>query len=159
MTTLYDFTARTIDGRDQPLSELRGKVALIVNVASQCGLTPQYAKLQELYEKYRGRGLEVLGFPCNQFAGQEPGSEDEIRRFCETHYGVTFPLFAKIEVNGPGAHPLYRFLKEATGSKEISWNFEKFLVGKEGTVRARFSPRTPPDAPEIVSAIEAELDR
>lgn len=130
---------------------------LVVNVASQCGLTPQYAKLQELYERYRDRGFEVLGFPCNQFGAQEPGTEAEIRSFCETKYGVTFPLFAKIEVNGPGAHPLYQWLERETGGGEIAWNFEKFLVDRQGAVRARFSPRTPPDDPEIVRAIEAAL--
>jgi glutathione peroxidase len=159
MPTLYDFTVRSIDGHDKPLAELRGRAALIVNVASQCGLTPQYAKLQELYDKYRERGLEILGFPCNQFAGQEPGTEAEIRHFCETRYGVTFPLFSKIEVNGPGTHPLYAWLKTETNGKDITWNFEKFLVGKDGTVRARWSPRTEPDAPEVVRAVEAELER
>ncbi|MDQ3037153.1 MAG: glutathione peroxidase [Myxococcota bacterium] len=157
MTTVHDFQAKTIDGGDKSLGDYRGKALLVVNVASQCGLTPQYSKLQELYGKYEGRGLEILGFPCNQFMGQEPGTEDEIKTFCETSYGVTFPLFSKLEVNGEGTHPLYQWLKSETGGDEIKWNFEKFLVGKDGTIVERFGPRTAPDDAAIVSAIERTL--
>jgi glutathione peroxidase len=136
-------------------------MVLVVNVASQCGLTPHYRGLQELYENYRDRGLVVLGFPCNQFGAQEPGSEAEIKTFCETRYGVTFPLFAKIEVNGPGRHPLYAFLTEQPtqpdGPGDIQWNFAKFLVDRSGNVAARFAPATKPVSDEIVSAIEAAL--
>ena len=157
MTTLHDFQAKTIDGADKSLADYRGKALLVVNVASQCGLTPQYSKLQELYGKYAERGLEILGFPCNQFMGQEPGTENEIKTFCETSYGVTFPLFSKLEVNGAGTHPLYQWLKSETGGADVKWNFEKFLVGKDGTIVERFGPRTSPDDPAIVSAIERTL--
>ena len=161
MPTLHDFTARDISGADRSLGELAGKVALVVNVASKCGLTPHYAGLQKLYETHRERGLEVLGFPCNQFAGQEPGSEAEIEEFCSLRYGVEFPLFAKIEVNGAGRHPLYAWLAgEATapeGPGDIAWNFTKFLVGRDGRVLARFAPPTAPDAPELVAALERAL--
>ncbi len=159
MTTAHDFSARTIDGRDRPLSDWRGKVLLIVNTASQCGLTPQYEGLEALYREYRGRGLEILGFPCNQFAGQEPGSEDEIARFCETRFGVSFPLFAKVEVNGDDAHPLFKWLrKEAPGllgTEAIKWNFTKFLVDREGRVVERFKPTTAPA--DLAPAIEKLL--
>ena len=133
----------------------------MVNVASQCGLTPQYEGLQKLYEQYRGRGVEVLGFPCNQFAGQEPGTETQIKTFCETHYGVTFPLFAKLEVNGAARHPLYAFLTaQATqpdGPGDIQWNFAKFVVDKRGAVAARFSPTVTPSAAELTHAIDRAL--
>jgi glutathione peroxidase len=159
--TIYDFTAKTIDGKDQSLAAYTGKTLLVVNVASQCGLTPHYAGLQELYENYRDRGLVVLGFPCNQFGSQEPGSEGEIKTFCETRYGVTFPMFAKIDVNGPTRHPLYAFLTEQStrpdGPGDIHWNFAKFLIDRTGKVVARFAPPTKPVSDEIVGAIENAL--
>jgi glutathione peroxidase len=161
MTTLHDFTAKTIDGKDMALKDYAGNVLLVVNVASQCGLTPQYEGLQKLYEHYRGRGVQVLGFPCNQFAGQEPGAEAQIKIFCETHYGVTFPLFAKLEVNGSARHPLYAFLTaQATqpdGPGDIQWNFAKFVIDKQGKVVARFSPTVAPSAPELAQAIDQAL--
>ncbi len=159
--TFYDFTATTIDGKEQSLGAYAGKTVLVVNVASQCGLTPHYAGLQELYESYRERGLVVLGFPCNQFGSQEPGSEGEIKTFCETRFGVTFPMFAKIDVNGPSRHPLYAFLTEQPtqpdGPGDIQWNFAKFLIDRTGKVAARFAPPTKPVSDEIVSAIEKSL--
>jgi len=159
--TVNEYSARTIDGEEKPLSDFAGRVLLIVNVASQCGLTPQYRGLQELYEHYGPRGLEVLGFPCNQFGNQEPGSEQEIRTFCETRYQVTFPLFAKIEVNGPNRHPLYAYLTQQPttpdGPGDIQWNFAKFLVGRDGRVIARFAPATAPVSDEVVEAIEQAL--
>jgi glutathione peroxidase len=159
MTTVYDFTAKTIDGRTKKLSDYKGKVLLIVNTASQCGFTPQYAGLQKLYEKYGKRGFVVLGFPCNQFGAQEPGSEEEIGKFCETSFGVTFPLFAKVDVNGESAHPLFKHLKAAApgimGSEAIKWNFTKFLVDREGRVVKRYAPNTDPAA--IAPDIEALL--
>jgi glutathione peroxidase len=161
MATLHDFSARTIDGEERALAALDGKVALVVNVASKCGLTPHYSGLQRLYDGYRARGLEVLGFPCNQFAGQEPGSEAEVKEFCTLHYGVSFPLFAKVEVNGPGRHPLYAWLTgESAGPEaagDVKWNFTKFLVGRDGRVVARFAPQTEPEAPELVAALEKAL--
>jgi glutathione peroxidase len=161
MTTTHDFTAQTIDGQEQSLRGYAGKVLLVVNVASQCGLTPHYAGLQELYDNFRDRGLAVLGFPCNQFGGQEPGTEAAIKTFCETRYGVTFPMFAKIDVNGANRHPLYAFLTaqptQPDGAGDIQWNFAKFLVDRSGNVIARFAPATAPVSEEIVSAIEAAL--
>ncbi len=157
MNTLHDFRATTIDGTEKSLADYRGKAVLVVNVASQCGLTPQYSKLEEIYEKYQARGLEVLAFPCNQFGGQEPGTEPEIKTFCETKYGVTFPMFGKLDVNGDTAHPLYQWLKSETGAKDITWNFEKFLIAKDGSVAGRFGPKTAPDAPELVTAIESAI--
>ncbi len=161
MTTIYDFEMKTIDGGEQSLATYRGKVALIVNVASQCGLTPQYAGLQKLYEDYERRGFAVLGFPCNQFGAQEPGTEGAIKSFCETRFGVSFPMFAKIDVNGPAAHPLYGFLEsqptQPDGPGDIKWNFGKFLIGKSGEVLARFAPQTDPLANDITAAIEAAL--
>lgn len=155
---LYDFSAKLNNGTDRSLSAYKGKVLLIVNTASECGFTPQYKGLQELYAKYHDRGLEVLGFPCDQFGHQEPGSDAEIQSFCELNYGVTFPIFSKIEVNGSGTHPLYKFLKNEKGGllgDAIKWNFTKFLVDKQGTVVERFAPQT---APERISAdIEREL--
>jgi len=155
---LYDFSAKLNNGTDRSLSDYKGKVLLIVNTASECGFTPQYKGLQELYAKYHDRGLEVLGFPCDQFGHQEPGSDAEIQSFCELNYGVTFPIFSKIEVNGSGTHPLYKFLKNEKGGllgDAIKWNFTKFLVDKQGTVVERFAPQT---APERISAdIEREL--
>ena len=155
---LYDFSAKLNNGTDQSFSAYKGKVLLIVNTASECGFTPQYKGLQELYAKYHHRGLEVLGFPCDQFGHQEPGSDAEIQSFCELNYGVTFPIFSKIVVNGCGTHPLYKFLKNEKGGllgDAIKWNFTKFLVDKQGTVVERFAPQT---APERISAdIEREL--
>lgn len=161
METIGDFAATTIDGDEKKLSDYAGKVLLVVNVASQCGLTPHYSGLEAVYRKYKDRGFEVLGFPCNQFAGQEPGSEAEIASFCSTKFDVTFPLFAKIEVNGAGRHPLYRFLTaQATqpdGPGDIKWNFAKFVIDKQGVVAARFEPTVEATAPELVAAIEASL--
>lgn len=157
--TVYEFTARTIDGADRSLEDFRGQVLLVVNVASQCGFTPQYEGLEALQRKYRERGFAVLGFPCNQFRHQEPGSEGEIREFCSTRYDVTFPLFAKIEVNGPGTHPLYAWLKASEpgllGTESIKWNFTKFLVGRDGKVSKRFAPNATPES--LMPAIEAQL--
>jgi glutathione peroxidase len=153
--TLGDFSATTIDGKDQDLGTYVGDVVLVVNTASACGLTPQYEGLQQLYETYAPRGLAVLGFPCDQFGHQEPGTEEEIASFCEQNYGVTFPMFAKIDVNGPDAHPLYAWLKQAAGGGDIAWNFGKFLLGRDGTVVARYSPQLEPD--ELVSDIEQQL--
>ncbi|HXQ21307.1 MAG TPA: glutathione peroxidase [Candidatus Acidoferrales bacterium] len=156
--TFYDLTAKTIDGNERALREYAGKVLLITNVASQCGLTPHYAGLQELYDNFRDRGLVVLGFPCNQFGAQEPGSEAEIKTFCETRYGVTFPMFAKVDVNGAARHPLYAFLTaqstQPDGPGDIQWNFAKFLIDRSGRVAARFAPPTKPVSDEIVGAIE-----
>ena len=161
MTTLYDFQQKTLDGKDKKLGDFKGKAVLVVNVASKCGLTPQYAGLQKLHEKYAARGFEVLGFPCNQFAGQEPGSAEEIAQFCERNYGVSFPMFAKIDVNGPNRAPLYQWLTSQStqpdGPGDILWNFGKFLVGKDGAVIARFNPRVAPEAPELTAAIEKAL--
>ena len=159
--TIYDFTAKTIDGNERSLSDYKGKVLLVVNVASQCGLTPHYAGLEELYETYRDRGLVVLGFPCNQFGTQEPGTEADIKTFCETRYGVTFPMFAKIDVNGSTRHPLYAFLTaqptQPDGPGDIQWNFAKFLIDRSGKVAARFAPPEKPVSEAIVSAIDAAL--
>ena len=152
MKTLYDFTVDDIEGRPVPLDRYRGKVLLVVNTASKCGFTPQYKGLEALYRKYRDRGLEVLGFPCNQFGGQEPGSEREIAAFCETNYDITFPMFAKIDVNGDAAAPLYRYLKHEKagllGTEAIKWNFTKFLVDRNGTVLARYAPNDTPESLE-----------
>lgn len=148
MTTLSDFRATSIDGREVGLSAYAGKVVVVVNTASQCGFTPQYAGLQQLYDDYGDQGLVVLGFPCDQFGHQEPGSEDEIASFCETSYGVTFPMFAKVEVNGVDAHPLFGWLKHKKSGlvgKDIRWNFTKFVVGRDGRVVKRFGPATSPE--------------
>jgi glutathione peroxidase len=149
MQSIYDFEIATIDGSKQRLGIYRGSVLLVVNVASRCGFTPQYAGLEKLYRKYRERGLTVLGFPCDQFGQQEPGDEAEIKEFCRLTYDVTFPLFAKIAVNGPTAHPLYKYLKTARrgflGTKRIKWNFTKFLIDREGAVLRRFGPIVKPD--------------
>jgi glutathione peroxidase len=156
MPTAYEFSALDIDGRVRPLREFEGRTLLIVNVASQCGFTPQYAGLEALWRKYRDRGLVVLGFPCNQFGRQEPGDSGEIKEFCTGQYDVTFPLFAKIEVNGAAAHPLYRWLKSAQpgvlGTEAIKWNFTKFLVDSGGNVVKRFAPSDTPE--KIDAAIE-----
>lgn len=156
-----DFKMKTIDGETVDLEKYRGKVVLVVNVASECGLTPQYEGLQALYEKYQKKDFVVLGFPSNQFGEQEPGSDAQIKQFCTTKYDVGFPMFSKIEVNGEDAAPLYQYLTaqdvQPVGDGEISWNFEKFLLDRDGKVVARFSPPTTPDAPELIKAIEAEL--
>ncbi|MEI9994802.1 MAG: glutathione peroxidase [Rhizomicrobium sp.] len=147
MTSIYDFSAKTLQGKDVPLAEFRGKPMLIVNTASKCGFTPQYEGLEELYKAHRDQGLVVLGFPCNQFGAQEPGSAEEIGAFCQVNYGVSFPMFAKIDVNGPAEHPLYTFLKNekrGLGWRGIKWNFTKFLVNREGKVVGRFAPTTKP---------------
>jgi glutathione peroxidase len=155
---LYDISARRIDGSEGTLAEYRGKVLLIVNVASRCGFTPQYTGLEALYRKYRERGFVVLGFPCNQFGAQEPGSEAEIGSFCSTTYDVTFPLFAKVDVNGADAHPLWQHLKSAKpgllGTEAIKWNFTKFLIDRQGDVVARYAPK---DKPEDLDAAVAAL--
>ena len=157
--SLHDFTATLNDGTSKSLSDYRGKVVLVVNTASQCGFTPQYKGLQALYEKYRDRGLEILGFPCDQFGHQEPGSDEEIASFCELNFGVTFPLFRKIEVNGEGAHPAFKWLKTAAPglvTESIKWNFTKFLVDRDGNVIDRFAPSTTPEKLErdVASALE-----
>ncbi len=150
MSTLYDFAVRRLDGSETSLGDWRGKVLLIVNTASQCGFTPQYAGLEALYKKYKARGFAVLGFPCNQFGAQEPGTADEIGAFCEKNYGVSFPMFDKIDVNGPNAHPLFTHLKEEApgllGTDGIKWNFTKFLVDRHGKVVTRYAPTTSPNA-------------
>ncbi len=159
MGSVYEFSAKTIDGKARKLSHYKGKVLLIVNTASRCGFTPQYKGLEALYQKYGRRGFAVLGFPSNQFGEQEPGPESEIAEFCEINFGVTFPLFAKIDVNGEGAHPLYKYLTSAKpgllGSEAIKWNFTKFLVDREGGVVKRYGPTTEPK--EIADDIEALL--
>jgi glutathione peroxidase len=146
--SVYDFTAKRLDGSEENLADYRGQVLLIVNTASACGFTPQYAGLEALYEKLHGEGLTILGFPCNQFGAQEPGSEAEIGAFCQKNYGVTFPMFSKIEVNGAHAHPLYKYLKDAKpgllGTEAIKWNFTKFLIGRDGEPVARYAPNTKP---------------
>ena len=161
MTKPLTFVMKSLDGKDVDLSKYQGKVVLIVNVASKCGLTPQYEQLQALHEKHVKDGLAVLGFPCNQFRSQEPGTAEQIKEFCRVNYGVTFDLFAKIEVNGDGACGLYKLLTaldtKPAGPGPISWNFEKFIVGRNGEVVARFAPRTTPDDPEVLKVIEAEL--
>ena len=147
MTVLHDFKATSIAGKEVSLDEYAGDVVLVVNTASACGYTPQLAGLETLYETYRAQGLTVLGFPCNQFGGQDPGSDDEIGAFCQTNYGVTFPMFSKIDVNGSDEHPLYTWLKSEKGGllgKKIKWNFTKFLVARDGTVIERYSPATEP---------------
>ena len=158
---IYDEKINTLEGEPADLSEYRGKALLMVNVASKCGLTPQYTGLQELHDKYAGRGFEVLGFPCNQFMGQEPGTSEEIREFCETNYHVTFPLFEKIDVNGQQRHPVYEVLTataDADGEAgDVKWNFEKFLVSPGGEVVGRFRPQVQPDDADLVAAIEANL--
>jgi len=159
--SVLDFTMKDIRGNDVPLSTYRGKVVLIVNVASKCGMTPQYEGLQSLYEKYGDQGFVILGFPANNFAGQEPGTNEEIQQFCRVNYGVTFPMFGKISVKGDDQDPLYAFL---TGEKtnpsysgEIPWNFTKFLIGRDGAVIGRFNPKTVPESEEIVQAVEKAL--
>jgi glutathione peroxidase len=158
--SVHEFKMKNIDGEEVSLADYKGKVLLIVNVASECGLTDQYEQLQAIHEKYKDQGLVVVGIPCNQFGGQEPGSEADIKKFCSTNYKVTFPMMSKVEVNGDKEDPLYAFLK--SHSKEtgkIGWNFEKFVVSGDGKVAGRISPRVKPDAEEVVSLIEAELKK
>jgi len=159
--TVLRFKMQSLAGEEVDLAKYQGKVVMIVNVASKCGYTGQYEQLQNLHEDYASQGLAVLGFPCNQFLGQEPGSAEEIQAFCRKNYGVTFDLFAKVEVNGENACELYKFLTsldtKPKGAGKIGWNFEKFLIDRTGTVVARFGPGTKPDAPEIVAVIELEL--
>jgi glutathione peroxidase len=158
MTTVHDFSATSIDGIERQLVDYKGKVVLVVNTASQCGFTGQYKGLEELYRTYAERGLVVLGFPCDQFGHQEPGDEEEIATFCERNFGVTFPLFAKIDVNGPDAHPLYQWLRSEQGGmvgNKIRWNFTKFLIDPEGNVVKRYGSTTTPD--QIADDIEALL--
>jgi len=161
MMSIYDVPVNNLDGTPADLHEYEGKVALVVNVASKCGLTPQYEALERIHEQYADRGFTVLGFPCNQFLGQEPGTSDEIATFCSTTYGVTFPLFEKIEVNGDDRHPLYAELTEVPDARgkagDITWNFEKFLVDPKGEVITRFRPQVLPDDAEVIAAIEANL--
>lgn len=159
MTTVYDFACKTGSGQEQSLADYRGKVLLIVNTASKCGFTPQFAGLEQLYQQYRDRGLMILGFPCNQFGRQDPGSNTEIQEFCQLNYGVSFPVFGKIEVNGSGADPLFRHLKKAApgalGLQGIKWNFTKFLVDANGEVVKRYAPTMKPE--DIAADIEAQL--
>ena len=154
--TIYDFTVKTIDGKTKSLSEYEGRPLLVVNVASECGLTPQYEGLEKLHETYGPRGLAVLGFPANQFGAQEPGSDADIKSFCTTNYGVKFEMFSKVVVKGEGIHPLFKWLTESTGG-DIKWNFGKFLVGKDGAIVSRFEPKVEPESPEVKSAIEKAL--
>ena len=159
MTTIYDFSAQTLDGQPKPLADFAGKALLVVNVASKCGFTPQYEGLEALHRTYAPRGFSVLGFPCNQFGGQEPGDAAEIARFCSLTYDVTFPMFAKVDVNGAAAHPLYHFLKSQQkgllGTEAIKWNFTKFLIDRAGAVTARFAPTAKPA--ELATAVERIL--
>ena len=159
MTSIYDVEAKQLNGEPVTLDQFKGKALLIVNTASKCGFTPQYQALEAVYRKFKDRGLQILGFPCNQFGKQEPGDAQEIASFCSTRYEVSFPMFEKIEVNGDGAHPLYRLLKSAApgvlGSEAIKWNFTKFLVGRDGKVIKRYAPATKPD--KIEADIEAAL--
>lgn len=155
---IYGFTMKTIEGREQKLSDYRGHVLLVVNVASKCGFTPQYQGLEALYRKYRERGLVVLGFPANNFMGQEPGSDSEIQSFCQARFGVTFPLFSKISVKGTQIHPLYKYLTEtAQPTGPISWNFNKFLIGRDGRITARWGSRTAPESKELIQQLEETL--
>jgi len=159
--SIYDFTINSIDGESAPLSKFQGKVVLVVNVASRCGFTPQYSALEKVYEKYKGRGFVIVGFPANNFGGQEPGSNQEIKTFCSTKYNVTFPMMAKVSVKGDDKTPLYQFLTDKTANPstggEIQWNFTKFLIGPDGRPVARFEPNVTPDDPQVTAAIEKEL--
>ena len=155
-SSVHEFTLNSIDGKPAPLAAYQGKVVLIVNVASRCGFTPQYTGLEALYEKYKDRGFVILGFPANNFGGQEPGTNEEIKTFCSTKYNVTFPMYSKISVKGDDKAPLYQFLTTATGS-EIQWNFTKFLVDKSGKVVARFEPKVTPESADVAEAIEKAL--
>jgi glutathione peroxidase len=159
--SLYDYTLNSIDGKPTPLGSFKGQVVLLVNVASRCGYTPQYTGLESLYEKYKGQGLVIVGVPANNFMGQEPGTNEEIKTFCHSKYNVTFPMMAKVSVKGDDTTPLYKFLTEKSTNPEfagdIKWNFTKFLVGRDGTVIARFEPAVKPDDPAVIAAIEKAL--
>ena len=157
--SIYDIKLKDIDGKDTTLAAYKGKAVLIVNVASKCGLTPQYKALEAMYEKYKDKGFVVLGFPCNQFNSQEPGTNEEIKQFCSSKYNVTFPMFDKIDVNGDNRHPLYVMLagKDSPFPGDIKWNFGKFLVGKDGKILKRFEPKITPDSADVTQAIEAAL--
>jgi glutathione peroxidase len=156
--TIYDFVLKDIEGNDVPLDRFRGKVLLVVNVASKCGLTPQYKGLEELYREKKEEGLVVLGFPANDFGGQEPGTEAEIKEFCKTNYGITFPMFSKISIIGEGQHPLYRWLIAQSDRQDpIEWNFAKFLIGRDGKVLRRFAPKDAPASPELREAVQQAL--
>jgi len=161
--TIYDVPVRTLEGQPANLRDYEGKVLLVVNVASKCGLTPQYTGLENIHEKFAERGFTVLGFPCNQFGEQEPGTAEEISTFCSANYGVTFPLFEKLEVNGDNRHPLYATLTELPDTEgntgDIRWNFEKFLIGRDGVPAVRFSPLAEPESDEVLAAIEEQLAR
>lgn len=157
MTSIHDISITLNDGTETTMADWSGHLLLIVNVASKCGLTPQYEGLQKLFEEYQDRGLFVIGAPCNQFMGQEPGTDAEVCAFAQNEYNVSFPLLSKIDVNGEGAHPLYKALKDSTGGAEIEWNFEKFLVDPEGNTIERFGPRVDPQAEVVVDAIEDNL--
>jgi glutathione peroxidase len=156
---IYDFTVKSIEGKETPLEKYRGKVLLVVNVASKCGLTPQYKALEAMYRAHKGEGLVVLGFPANNFGGQEPGSNEEIQTFCSTTYDVTFPMFSKVSVKGDDIAPLFKWLiaNADRPNDEIEWNFAKFLVGRDGKVRQRFSPRVTPDSDDLKAAVKAAL--
>lgn len=158
---VLDFKMKSLDGKQIDLNQYKGNVVLVVNVASECGLTPQYSQLQALHEKYGPKGLRVLGFPCNQFGRQEPGTAEEISEFCSSNYGVTFDLFEKVDVNGEDACPLYQLLTQLNakpkGAGDVSWNFEKFIINRDGKVVHRFEPQTKPDDPVLVGVIEGEL--
>jgi len=158
-SSVYEVPVKNIDGKDTSLKEYKGKVVLVVNVASKCGYTPQYKGLEAIYEKYKGQGLVVAGFPCNQFGAQESGTNEEIKQFCSSKYSVTFPMFDKIEVNGPNRHPLYTVLagKESPYPGDIKWNFNKFLIGKDGKILKRFDSKATPESKEVTDAIEAAL--
>lgn len=156
MTTAHDFTAKTIRGEEKKLADYKGQVLLVVNVASECGLTPQYTGLEELNKKYREKGLRVLGFPANEFGAQEPGTNEQIAQFCTTKYNVSFDMFGKVVVKGAGIDPLFDWLTKETGG-EIKWNFGKFLIGKNGEILARFEPKVEPTSPEVTQAIEKAL--
>jgi glutathione peroxidase len=152
-SNIYDFTMKSIDGQPTPLASFRGKVLMVVNVASRCGFTPQYAALESVYEKYKDRGFVIAGFPANNFGGQEPGSDQEIKQFCSAKYNVKFPMFSKISVAGGDQDPLYKYLTSARGG-EIEWNFTKFLIGRDGRILNRFPSEVTPDSPEVIAAIE-----
>jgi len=157
--TVLDVPVKNIDGKDTSLKEYKGKVMLVVNVASKCGYTKQYTGLEAIQQKYKDKGFTVVGFPCNQFGGQEPGTNEQIKQFCSSKFNVTFPLFDKIEVNGPSRHPLYTVLagKESPFPGDIKWNFNKFLIGKDGKILKRFDSKVTPESPEMTAAIEAAL--
>ncbi|MGE6629683.1 glutathione peroxidase [Bacillus sp. NPDC077027] len=159
--SIYDIQVKTIDGKEKSMADYKGKVLIVVNTASKCGLTPQFKQLQELYDQYHEKGLEILGFPCNQFMNQEPEGEEAIQEFCSLNYGVTFPMFAKVDVNGDSAHPLFQYLtshaKGVLGTKAVKWNFTKFIVNQHGEVTERFSPKTPPK--ELESSLISLLDQ